>query len=261
LIKAFTQKTGLPLYNITPAKVLNKYVGESEKILTQLFQKACQEESGCILFFDEFDALVGSTYTDSEAMVRVKKGLLMLIDGFDVPPRSKTIVIALTNRPDLLGGAMMRRFDLRVYVPPPDYNTIYNLLEHLLSKLGIAIDFNSNAWHQIISSMLGFTSSEVVSIVRRLMWKHYDLLVGKNSAEIILRQKLKEDISQFTPYFANFDSLEPATFRFLDQAYGFPKSIHSKYSWEAKYLKHKHQLIQSHPIPNILYKRKQERQL
>jgi len=261
LIKGFGEKTGLPLYDIVPAKVISKYIGESEKILTSLFKKAYLEESGCILFFDEFDALVGSTRTDSEALVRVKKGLLTLIDGFDVPTKNKTIIIALTNRPDLLGGAMMRRFDLRIYVPPPDYDTIYNLLEHLLGKLGIAIDFTSREWHQIITSFLGFTFSEISTIVRSLIWKYYDNFVGRNSAEIFLRHKLKEAIAQFTPYFANFDSLEPATFRFLDQAYGFPRSNLSRYSWETKLMQLKHKLIQSHPNPNIIYRRKHNNQL
>ena len=261
VVKAFGGKTGLPLYDIVPAKVISKYVGESEKILTSLFRKAYREEAGCILFFDEFDALVGSTHTDSEALVRVKQGLLTLIDGFDVPPKNKTIIIALTNRPDLLGGAMMRRFDFRIYVPPPDYDTISTLLEHLLSKLGIAIDFTSREWHQIITSLLGFTYSEISTIVWSLIWKYYDKLVGRNTAEIILRHKLTEAIAQFTPYFANFDSLEPATFRFLDQAYGFPRSNLSRHPWEAKFMQCKHELIQTHPNPNIIYRRKHNRQL
>lgn len=261
VVKAFGAKTGLPLYDIVPAKVISKYVGESEKILTSLFRKAYREEAGCILFFDEFDALVGATHTDSEALVRVKQGLLTLIDGFDVPTKNKTIIIALTNRPDLLGGAMMRRFDFRIYVPPPDYDTISTLLEHLLSKLGIAINFTSREWHQIITSLLGFTYSEISTIVRSLIWKYYDKLVGRNTAEIILRHKLTEAIAQFTPYFANFDSLEPATFRFLDQAYGFPRSNLSRHPWEAKFMQRKHELIQTHPNPNIIYRRKHNRQL
>jgi AAA+ superfamily predicted ATPase len=261
IVKDFSQKTGLPLYDIIPAKVISKYVGESEKILTSLFRKAYREEDGCILFFDEFDALIGRSRTDSEALVRVKQGLLTLIDGIDVPPKNKTIIIALTNRPDLLGGAMMRRFDFRIYVPPPDYDTISLLLEHLLSKLGIAIDFTSREWCQIITSLGGFTYSEISTIVRSQIWQYYDKLVGMNTAEIILRHKLTEAIDQFTPYFANFDSLEPATFRFLDQAYGFPRSTLSQQPWEAKFLQRKHELIQTHPNPNIIYRRKHNREL
>jgi hypothetical protein len=261
VVKAFCQKTGLPLYDIVPAKVISKYVGESEKILTSLFRKAYHEEEGCILFFDEFDALVGSRRTDSEALVRVKQGLLTLIDGIDVPPRNKTIIIALTNRPDLLGGAMMRRFDFRIYVPPPNYDTIRTLLEHLLSKLGIAIDFTSGEWRQIITSLGGFTYSEISTITRSLIWQYYDKLVGRNTAEIILRHKLTEAIAHLTPYFANFDSLEPATFRFLDQAYGFPRSNPSRQPWEAKFMQRKHELIQTHPNPNIIYRRKHNREL
>ena len=185
---------------------------------------------------------------------------MLLFPWFNIL-KNKTIIIALTNRPDLLGGAMMRRFDFRIYVPPPDYNTISTLLEHLLSKLGIAIDFASREWHQIITSFLGFTYSEISTIVRDLIWKYYDKLVGRNTAEIILRHKLTEAIAQFTPYFANFDSLEPATFRFLDQAYGFPRSNLSRHPWEAKFMQCKHELIQTHPNPNIIYRRKYNRQL
>ena len=262
LVKFIAVKTGLPLYNVTAGKIFSKWFGESEKKIDQLFQAAYQEEDGCILFFDEFDAIAGNHSHDSDAMARIQQMLLTALDGIDVPTPNKVIIIANTNRPDLLGGAMMRRFDRRIYIPPPDYLTIRNLIIVKTKKISQHLDFDSFEWKKLFKSMVGLTSDEVVGIIRESILNTFPQIIDEpESADMVLRCEIKELLTNTTPYFCTFDSVEPSVFLFLDHEYGRPKSQITEYSWEATYLKKKYELIQTHPFPQVIYKRQTHRQV
>lgn len=262
LIKALAQKTGLPFFYITPGKIMSKWFGESEKNIERIFQRAHQEKNGCILFFDEFDALVPEGKNESGAMIRVQKSLLTALDGFNTPKINKIVVIAVTNRPDRLNGAMIRRFDRRVYLSPPDVDEILKLILNIINPLGISSEVYSEPWTRIINSMLGLTFKEISDIVHGAIWGSYASIGDDNSGiEIILRLEIKKLLTNLTPYFCTFESLEPSVYLFLDQQYGFPKTNHTGYSWEDDYMKRKHELIQFHPKPHVIYKRKTERKI
>jgi ribosome biogenesis ATPase len=103
--------------------LLNKYVGESERAVRELFQRA-RSSTPCILFFDEMDALVprrdgSSSSGGSDAGVRVVNALLAELDG--VQDRSGIYVIGTTNRPDMIDAAMLRpgRLSVRIFVDLP----------------------------------------------------------------------------------------------------------------------------------------------
>lgn len=104
---------------INGPELLNKYVGESERAVRELFQRA-RSSTPCILFFDEMDSLVpkregGST----EAGVRIVNALLTELDG--VQDRSGVYVIGTTNRPDMIDPAMLRpgRLSVRIFLDLP----------------------------------------------------------------------------------------------------------------------------------------------
>ncbi len=262
IAKALPVKTGLPLYNVTSGKILSKWFGESEKKIEQLFQRAYQEPEGCILFFDEFDALVGKVRDESSAMERIRMGFLAALDGYNVPTPNKVVVIAITNRPDRLEGAMMRRFDRRVYVPPPGYSEIYKLIEYFTRNIKSPIELSSEAWQRTIRSMLGLTAKEISDIVHGAIWNCCDIITNDQEiTEVFLRNKIKELHSDLTPYFCTFEAVEPSVYLFLDHQYGFPKTNHKPYSWEVAYMKRKHELIKKHPKPQIIYRRKSMRQM
>ncbi|CAM1509304.1 Fc.00g030430.m01.CDS01 [Cosmosporella sp. VM-42] len=107
---------------INGPELLNKYVGESERAVRELFNRA-RSSTPCILFFDEMDSLVpsrDSSSTDSGA--RVVNALLTELDG--AQDRSGVYVIGTTNRPDMIDPAMLRpgRLSVRLFVdlPTPD---------------------------------------------------------------------------------------------------------------------------------------------
>ncbi|KAG9257604.1 P-loop containing nucleoside triphosphate hydrolase protein [Emericellopsis atlantica] len=104
---------------INGPELLNKYVGESERAVRELFQRA-RSSKPCILFFDEMDSLVPRrSGGSSDAGVRVVNALLTELDG--VQDRSGVYVIGTTNRPDMIDPAMLRpgRLSVRIMVDLP----------------------------------------------------------------------------------------------------------------------------------------------
>lgn len=100
-------------------ELLNKYVGESERAVRELFNRA-RASSPCILFFDEMDSLVPRRdNTSTEAGARVVNALLAELDG--VQERAGVYVIGTTNRPDMIDPAMLRpgRLSVRLFLDLP----------------------------------------------------------------------------------------------------------------------------------------------
>ncbi|KAL4727696.1 Ribosome biogenesis ATPase rix7 [Fusarium chlamydosporum] len=107
---------------INGPELLNKYVGESERAVRELFNRA-RSSTPCILFFDEMDSLVPKRDNAStEAGTRVVNALLTELDG--VQDRTGVYVIGTTNRPDMIDPAMLRpgRLNVRLFLdlPSPD---------------------------------------------------------------------------------------------------------------------------------------------
>ncbi len=102
--------------------LLSKYVGESERAVREVFRKA-KQAAPCLVFFDEVDALVprrGNGATDGNVSERVVGQFLAEMDGIE--KLKGVLVLAATNRPDIIDPALLRpgRFDVLVEIPPPD---------------------------------------------------------------------------------------------------------------------------------------------
>lgn len=108
---------------------MNKYVGESERAVRQLFKRATLS-APCVIFFDELDSLCPKRGSDSNtSSERVVNQLLTEMDGLE--ERRGVFVIAATNRPDIIDPAMLRpgRLDKLLYVPLPDKNDRHSILQ------------------------------------------------------------------------------------------------------------------------------------
>lgn len=119
LAKAVASESGTNFISVKGPELLNKYVGESEKAVRQVFERA-RASSPCVIFFDELDALCSRRdESQSEASARVVNTLLTELDG--VGSRKQVYVIAATNRPDMIDSAMMRpgRLDKLLFVELP----------------------------------------------------------------------------------------------------------------------------------------------
>ncbi|XP_033859732.3 nuclear valosin-containing protein-like isoform X2 [Acipenser ruthenus] len=121
LAKAVANESGLNFISVKGPELLNMYVGESERAVRQVFQRA-QNSAPCVIFFDEIDALCPRRSDhESGASVRVVNQLLTEMDGLET--RKQVFIMAATNRPDIMDPAILRpgRLDKLLYVglPPP----------------------------------------------------------------------------------------------------------------------------------------------
>ncbi|XP_077138299.1 nuclear valosin-containing protein-like isoform X3 [Ranitomeya variabilis] len=121
LAKAVANESGLNFISVKGPELLNMYVGESERAVRQVFQRA-SNSSPCVIFFDEIDALCPRRSShESGSSVRVVNQLLTEMDGLET--RRQVFIMAATNRPDIIDPAILRpgRLDKTLYVglPPP----------------------------------------------------------------------------------------------------------------------------------------------
>ena len=122
LAKAVANEADSNFISVKGPELLNKFVGESEKGVREVFSKA-RENAPTVVFFDEIDSIAterGGGQTDSGVGERVVSQLLTELDGLE--EMEDVVVVATTNRPDLIDSALLRpgRLDRHVHVPVPD---------------------------------------------------------------------------------------------------------------------------------------------
>ncbi|MHA1580256.1 MAG: CDC48 family AAA ATPase [Candidatus Freyarchaeota archaeon] len=122
LVKALANESQANFISIKGPEFLSKYVGESEKAVRETFRKA-RQSSPCIVFLDEIDAIApvrGLGYGDSHVTERVISQILTEMDGLE--ELHDVVVVAATNRPDIVDPALLRpgRFDRIIHIPIPD---------------------------------------------------------------------------------------------------------------------------------------------
>ena len=145
LAKAIANESGANFISVKGPELLDKYVGESERAVRQVFQRA-RASSPCIVFFDELDALCPRRGSGSDSgsgvSERVVNQLLTEMDGLEA--RRSIFVIAATNRPDIIDPAMLRpgRLDKLLYVPLPESDDRQAILKTLTTKIAIGADVN-----------------------------------------------------------------------------------------------------------------------
>lgn len=166
LAKAVANESEANFISISGAQVLTKYVGESEKTVRELFKKA-RMSSPCVLFIDEIDAIAprrsGSGESGTLVTERVVDTLLTEMDG--LLSLKNVIVIAATNRPDILDPALMRpgRFDRLIEVTAPDEKARLSIFTICTSKMPIdkSVDLKDLA-----RATEGYTGADIDNLVR-----------------------------------------------------------------------------------------------
>jgi len=130
LAKAVATESGANFIAVRGPEILSKWVGESEKAVREIFRKA-RMYAPAVIFFDEIDSIApirGISY-DSGVTERIVNQLLAEMDGIE--KLENVVVIAATNRPDILDPALLRpgRFEKLIYVPPPDKRARIEILK------------------------------------------------------------------------------------------------------------------------------------
>ncbi|MFZ3059805.1 MAG: CDC48 family AAA ATPase [Candidatus Methanoperedens sp.] len=136
LAKAVATESQANFISIKGPELLSKYVGESEKAVRETFRKA-RQAAPTIIFFDEIDSIVpprGASF-DTGVTERVVSQILTELDGLE--ELKNVVVIAATNRPDMVDPALLRpgRFDRFIYIRPPELKEREAILKiHLKGK-------------------------------------------------------------------------------------------------------------------------------
>jgi len=183
--KALATEAGLNFMTVKGPELLNMYVGESERAVREVFRKA-RAASPSIIFFDEIDALGSSrTLSGEHNGVNVLTALLNEMDGIEV--LRGVIVLAATNRPEILDPALMRpgRLDTILYVGPPDLPARREILQIRSKRMVIAPDVDLE---QLALDMEGYSGAELVHLcdeashyamreslqIESIAWRHFE---------------------------------------------------------------------------------------
>ena len=164
LARAVATESEANFISIRGPEIFSKWVGESEKAIRETFRKA-RLAAPSIIFFDEFDALVPTRGGggDNRVTERVISQLLTEIDG--LLSLQNIVVIAATNRPDMIDPAVLRpgRFDRRVYVPPPDSAARLKILQ--IKTRDMPLDKGVKV-EELAKRMQGYSGADIDSICR-----------------------------------------------------------------------------------------------
>jgi transitional endoplasmic reticulum ATPase len=162
LAKAVASESQANFISVKGPEFLSKWVGESEKAVRETFRKA-RQAAPCVIFLDEIDSIapVRGTSSDSGVSERVISQILTEMDGLEA--LHNVVVIAATNRPDIIDPALLRpgRFDRLVYIPPPDPEARKEILRiHTRGKpLADGVDLD-----KLASKMQNFTGAEIAAV-------------------------------------------------------------------------------------------------
>lgn len=161
LAKALAHEAEVNFISVKGPEFLSKWVGESEKAIRETFRKA-RSASPCIIFLDEIDAIapVRGRSSDSNVTERMISQLLTELDGIEA--LNNVVLIAATNRPDIIDPALLRagRFGRHIEIPLPDADTREKILKiHLKGKPTDNININN-----LVSKMEGKSGADIAAL-------------------------------------------------------------------------------------------------
>jgi|TARA_B100001741_G_scaffold275407_1_gene245679 transitional endoplasmic reticulum ATPase len=166
LAKAIANEAKANFISIKGPEMISKWVGESEKAIREIFKKA-KQSSPSIIFLDEFESIAGmrssnSSTGGSDVANRVVNQLLASMDG--VESLDGVIVVAATNRPEMIDPALLRsgRFERVLHVPPPDKEA----RESIMAIHSENMPLSKFSLKDVMNNMDGFTGADIEAVCR-----------------------------------------------------------------------------------------------
>jgi len=165
LARAVATESEANFITIKGPEVFSKWVGESEKAIREVFRKA-RMAAPSVIFFDEMDSLVprrGLGFGDSGVSERVISQLLTEMDG--IVALEDIVVIAATNRPDIVDPAVLRpgRFDRLIYVPEPDEKSKLQIFKIYTKNMPLAKDVSLS---QLVALAKNYSGADIEALCR-----------------------------------------------------------------------------------------------
>ncbi|MFW9934828.1 MAG: CDC48 family AAA ATPase [Candidatus Thorarchaeota archaeon] len=176
LAKAVATESQANFISIRGAEVMSKWVGESEKIIAEIFRRA-RQTAPSILFIDELDNIAPrrGSGLDSRVSERIVNQLLVEMDGME--ELESVVVLAATNRPDMIDDALLRpgRFDIFVFTPPPNQKARQAIFTVHTQNMPLAEDVRID---ELASATEGFSGADIQNVCRKAV-----LAVLRNNME------------------------------------------------------------------------------
>ena len=187
LAKAIANEAEINFISVRGPELMNKYVGESERAVRELFQRA-NKLKPCLIFFDEFDSISScKTDTSNDVTTRVMKQLLVEMDGYD---SRSCFMLAATNRPDLIDPAILRpgRFNKAIYIGVPNAEERVDILKTITKngthpKCSSTVDFDRIGSAPSLDGYSGADLTELIDIATESAFKRF--ISRKESGELL----------------------------------------------------------------------------
>jgi transitional endoplasmic reticulum ATPase len=215
LAKAIATESEANFIAVKGPELLSKWVGESEKGIREVFKKA-RQVSPAIIFFDEIDAIAQSRVGghDDKVGARIVNQLLTEMDGMQ--ELNDVIVIAATNRPDMMDTALLRpgRFDRIILVGIPDIEARKSIFNVHLKSMPLAKDVKVE---ELVSQTEGYVGADIEAVCRE-------------AAMLELRKKMEAKVVTMKSFEEALLKIRPSASKEIQDAY---EEIQAKFSQAA----------------------------
>ncbi len=191
LARAVAGEANVPFFHMSGSEFVEMFVGVGASRVRDLFKKA-KKQAPCIVFIDEIDAVgrqrgagLGGSHDEREQTLNQ---ILVEMDGFET--ETNVIVIAATNRPDVLDPALLRpgRFDRQVVIDPPDINDREQILKvHAIGK-PLAADV---ALRKIAERTAGFSGADLANLLNEAA-----ILAARRDAKEVKDEDIREAVEK-----------------------------------------------------------------
>ncbi len=193
LAKAIANEAKANFITIKGPELISKWVGESEKAVREVFKKA-KQSSPSIIFLDEFESIAGirrsSSGDGSDVMNRVVNQLLSSMDG--VEGMEGVIVVAATNRPEMIDPALLRsgRFERVLHVPPPDPEALKSILKIHTADMPIG----RFSMDDIAAKLENYTGADIEAVCREA-----GLIAMRAEKKTVSKKHFEEAVERVRP--------------------------------------------------------------
>ena len=204
LARAVATEVEATFFNVSASSIISKWLGESEKLVTQLFETA-QEKQPSLIFIDEVDSIASARGGgEHDAMRRVKTTLMTQMSGVTTKKEDRIVVIGATNLPWEIDPAFRSRFEKRIYINLPDLPARAKIFE--IHSKGVEADETVD--FQLIGEMSdGYSGRDIQLICREAVMmpvRELDISGALDDPDIKARPITLED------FMTSFEKIKPS---------------------------------------------------
>jgi transitional endoplasmic reticulum ATPase len=209
LVKAVANESEANFISIKGPELLSKWVGESEKAVREIFRKS-KQSSPCIIFLDEIDSIapIRGADLDSHVTERVVSQILTEMDGLE--ELKDVMIIAATNRPDIIDPALLRpgRLDRLIYIQSPNEKARAEIFKVHLDGKPIGTDVIID---ELAKMTDGYVGADIAAIVKEAVMAALREFVTSEITEEQIKDSMKNIIVMKKHFESAINSMKPTT--------------------------------------------------